>query len=380
MDSARISVLEEVIPLNIQLQQKLTLLPDSPGCYIYKDEKQEILYIGKSKCLKNRVKSYFTGKQIGKTARLVRQISDVELIITTTEKEALLLEMILIQKYQPPFNVMLKEGPSYPYIKITNEKNPHIEVVVETKADGAHYFGPYPGRYSVRQTVALLEKLFPLCRCEGKPGRPCLYYHLGLCLGPCQAEIEPAVYQAQIQKISRFLEGDVKDIKAKLTEDMQIATEKLQFERAAELRDTIHAINETIEKQHIIFPGLKNRDIIGCYTEDNYLSVFVFFVRNGAINGTKWHVFQIQKSLQEDLADFINQFYQDPNNIWPKELLIAEKLNKNSLSTNLQKASSFPQKGGKKKQIDLAVENAKSTYIAYTKMKEYDFENQLKNT
>lgn len=366
--------------MNIQLQQKLTLLPDAPGCYIYKDENNEILYIGKSKCLKNRVKSYFTGKQIGKTARLVRQIRDLELIITSSEKEALLLEMILIQKYQPPFNIQLKEGQSYPYIKITNEKNPHIEVVFEAKQDGAHYFGPYPGRYSARQTVELIEKLFPLCRCEGKPGRPCLYYHLGLCLGPCQEEIEPAVYQTQIHKITRFLEGNVKDVKTKLTLDMQSATEKLQFERAAELRDTIQAINETIEKQHIIFPGLKNRDIIGCYEQDNYLSVFVFFVRNGAINGTKWHVFEIQKSRQEDLADFINQFYQDPNNIQPKELLISEKLDKMALSEPLQKASSFPQKGGKKHQINLAVENAKSTYIAYAKMKEYDFENQLKNT
>ncbi|EAG3563464.1 excinuclease ABC subunit C [Listeria monocytogenes] len=362
-----------------KLQKKLTLLPESPGCYIYRDENNEILYIGKSKCLKNRVKSYFHSKQIGKTARLVRQIRDLELIITTSEKEALLLEMILIQKYQPPFNIQLKEGTSYPYIKITNEKNPHIEVVFEVKRDGAHYFGPYPGRFSARQTVDLIEKLFPLCRCDGKPGRPCLYYHLGLCLGPCQAEIDPVVYKKQIHKISRFLEGDVKNVKDKLLGDMLTATENLEFERAAELRDKIHAINETIEKQHIIFPGLKNRDIIGCYEQDNHLSVFVFLVRNGAINGSKWHVFQIEKSLQEDLAKFLNQFYEDPNNIRPKELLIAEKIDKSLLNEQLRKACLFPQKGGKKKQVDLAIENAKSAYIAYAKMKEYDFEIQLNN-
>lgn len=366
--------------MDTKLQTKLTLLPESPGCYIYKDENNEILYIGKSKCLKNRVKSYFHSKQIGKTARLVRQIRDLELIITTSEKEALLLEMILIQKYQPPFNIQLKEGTSYPYIKITNEKNPHIEVVFEAKQDGANYFGPYPGRYSARQTVDLIQKLFPLCRCDGKPGRPCLYYHLGLCLGPCLREIDPAVYKAQIHKISRFLEGDVKPVKKKIQAIMQEATDKLEFERAAEQRDKLLAINETIEKQHIIFPGLKNRDIIGCYEQDNYLSVFVFFVRNGAINGRKWHVFQVEKSLQEDLAHFINQFYEDPNNIQPKELLIAEKLDKLSLAEPLRKACVFPQKGGKKKQINLANENAKSTYIAYAKMKEYDFENQLKNS
>ncbi|MBC2011622.1 excinuclease ABC subunit C [Listeria marthii] len=362
-----------------KLQTKLTLLPESPGCYIYRDENNEILYIGKSKCLKNRVKSYFHSKQIGKTARLVRQIRDLELIITTSEKEALLLEMILIQKYQPPFNIQLKEGPSYPYIKITNEKNPHIEVVLEVKQDGAHYFGPYPGRYSARQTVELIEKLFPLCRCDGKPGRPCLYYHLGLCLGPCHEEIEPAIYENQIRKISRFLEGDIKDVKDKLTTEMQEAIEKLEFERAAELRDKMQAINETIEKQHIIFPGLKNRDIIGCYQQDNYLSVFVFFVRNGAINGSKWHVFEIETSLQDDLANFINHFYEDPNNIQPRELLIAEKIDKKLLQESLRKACLFPQKGGKKKQIDLAIENAKSAYIAYAKMKEYDFEKEINN-
>lgn len=345
------------------MEAKLNLLPEEPGCYIYKDSDGEILYIGKSKCLKKRVRSYFNKTQFGKTARLVRLIRDLEYIVTDSEKEALLLEMSLIQTYKPPFNIQLKEGMSYPYIKITNEKNPRLEIVYEIKSDYAKYFGPYPNRYSARQTMELLQRLYPLCRCEGKLGRPCLYYQMGLCIGPCQREITPAVYDAQITKISQFLDGKVYRVKRDLKQAMEKNRKNLQFERAAELRDLIQAIEETTKQQHIIFNDLSSRDIIGCSEKDGYRCFHVFFVRNGAINGRKSEV--VFPTQQKSLEALIVAFYQDSNNLLPKELLISSKLDATYLQAELGIKVFIPKRGKKLEQVHLANENSENTLQGY---------------
>lgn len=350
------------------MKEKLNILPEAPGCYIYKDENGEILYIGKSKCLKKRVRSYFNKTQIGKTARLVRLINDLEYIVTDSEKEALLLEMSLIHTYKPPFNIQLKDGTSYPYIKITNEKNPIIEIVMEIKQDKAKYFGPYPNRYSARQTMELLQRLYPLCRCEGKLGRPCLYYQMGLCIGPCDHEVTPEMYQKQITKITQFLEGKASKVKQQLKVEMKRQIEALHFERAAELRDIILAIEETVEKQHIIFGDFSSRDIVGYSERNGYRSFHVFFVRNGAINGRKWGI--LPPDQQQSMEEAIIAFYQQPNNMLPKELLIPADLDQSYLKTALGIPIIVPKRGKKLEQVHLANENSSSALHAHAHLLE----------
>lgn len=199
--------------VSTHINNKLMLLPDLPGCYLMKNKEKEIIYIGKAKNLKNRVRSYFRGTHEGKTQLLVEEIVDFETIITSTDKECLLLEITLIKKHQPKYNIKLKQGTSYPYLKITNEKDPQLIITSEVKRDGGHYFGPYPNVYAASETQQFIQKVYPLRKCNGHQKRACLYYHLGQCIGPCDHEVPQEEYDAQVDKIRRFLNGDVKEIK-----------------------------------------------------------------------------------------------------------------------------------------------------------------------
>ncbi|MBC1562108.1 excinuclease ABC subunit UvrC [Listeria booriae] len=357
--------------MKTELKQKLKTLPERPGCYIYRDRKGEILYIGKSKNLKKRVKSYFTKTQVGKTARLVRHIYDYELIITDSEQEALLLEMTLIMKYQPPYNVMLKDEIRYSYLKITNEENPHLEVTKDIEKDGALYFGPYASRYLVAETQEFLQKIYPLCHCSGKKGRPCFYYHLGMCIGPCARDVTKEEYDAQIKRISSFLNGGQKDVKRDLEKRMQLQMDNLEFERAKETHELMHVLDRVTEKQKVIMRDSGHRDVVHFAVSGQFCAIQVFFVRNGAIVGRSANVFEFVSDVNDMIESFLLTFYHHPNHLLPKELLVPEQLDTKLLANALGIKVRVPKKGEKKALLELVHENAKSALSAHFKMLDY---------
>lgn len=341
------------------IEHKLALLPGLPGCYMMKNAAGKIIYVGKAKNLKNRVRSYFKSSHTGKTQRLVSEIVDFETIITTTDKEAFLLEITLIQKHQPYFNIRLKQGTGYPYIKITNERDPMMKITGKIEKDGAYYFGPYPNVYAAEETMRFIQKVYPLRRCAGHLGRPCLYYHMGQCLGACFKEVPEAEYAAQIEKIKRFLNGQVTDIKKELNDKMKTAAANLEFERAAELRDQIHYIEATVERQKIISNDHTPRDIFNFYYDKGYLSIQVFFIRQARLMKREKRVLPIINEPAEELTTFILQFYRRKNNLPPKEVLVPTGVDSDNLSDILQIPVRTPQRGEKRALLAMARKNAK---------------------
>ncbi len=324
------------------IEQKLALLPDLPGSYQMKDLNGKIIYVGKAKNLKNRVRSYFKSEHSGKTAQLVENIADFDFIVTSSEKESLLLEITLIQKYQPYYNIRLKRGTGYPYIKITHERDPKIELVSEVKPDNGQYFGPYPNVYAAQETLHFLQKVYPLRRCNGYQGRPCLYANMGQCLGPCYHEVPTAEYDAQIHKIQRFLDGDTKTVKKTLNTKMMAAAEKLEFERAADLRDQLKFIEATVEKQKIISKDGTPRDLFNFYLDKGWLSVQVFFIRQARLMKREKRTFAIVDTAEEELTSFILQFYNRKNAILPKEILVPKGVDTKMIAEVLHVAVRTP--------------------------------------
>ncbi len=340
------------------IENKLKLLPDLPGCYLMKDINSKIIYVGKAKNLKNRVRSYFKSSNEGKTAKLVSEIYDFETIITSTDKEAFLLEITLIQKYTPHYNIKLKRGTGYPYIKITNEKDPVLKIVSQVKKDGGYYFGPYPNVYAAQETLQLLQKVYPLRRCNGYQKRPCLYYHMGQCLGACFKEVDPAEYEKNIKKIKSFLSGNVGGIKRELTTKMQQAAEQLEYERAGEIRDQIRYVEMTVERQKIISNDNTPRDLFGFYMDKGWISIQVFFIRQARLMKREKRLFPCIDTPEAELASFILQFYNQKNRILPKEILVPETIDKEILADILQTPVRTPKRGTKKELLNLASKNA----------------------
>lgn len=340
------------------IENKLKLLPDLPGCYLMKDINSKIIYVGKAKNLKNRVRSYFKSSHEGKTAKLVSEIYDFETIITSTDKEAFLLEITLIQKYTPHYNIKLKRGTGYPYIKITNEKDPVLKIVSQVKKDGGYYFGPYPNVYAAQETLQLLQKVYPLRRCNGYQKRPCLYYHMGQCLGACFKEVGPAEYEKNIKKIKSFLSGNVGGIKRELTTKMQQAAEQLEYERAGEIRDQIRYVEMTVERQKIISNDNTPRDMFGFYMDKGWISIQVFFIRQARLMKREKRLFPCIDTPEAELASFILQFYNQKNRILPKEILVPETIDKEILADILQTPVRTPKRGTKKELLALASKNA----------------------
>ncbi|WP_076149415.1 excinuclease ABC subunit UvrC [Ligilactobacillus murinus] len=340
------------------IENKLKLLPDLPGCYLMKDINSKIIYVGKAKNLKNRVRSYFKSSHEGKTAKLVSEIYDFETIITSTDKEAFLLEITLIQKYTPHYNIKLKRGTGYPYIKITNEKDPVLKIVSQVKKDGGYYFGPYPNVYAAQETLQLLQKVYPLRRCNGYQKRPCLYYHMGQCLGACFKEVDPAEYEKNIKKIKSFLSGNVGGIKRELTTKMQQAAEQLEYERAGEIRDQIRYVEMTVERQKIISNDNTPRDLFGFYMDKGWISIQVFFIRQARLMKREKRLFPCIDTPEAELASFILQFYNQKNRILPKEILVPETIDKEILADILQTPVRTPKRGTKKELLALASKNA----------------------
>lgn len=341
------------------VENKLKLLPDLSGCYLMKDINSKIIYVGKAKNLKNRVRSYFKSAHEGKTAKLVSEIRDFETIVTSTDKEAFLLEITLIQKHKPYYNIKLKRGTGYPYIKITNEKDPTLKIVSQVKHDGGSYFGPYPNVYAATETMQLIQKVYPLRRCNGYQKRPCLYYHMGQCLGACFREVPQSEYDAQIKKIKSFLRGNVSGIKRKLTNQMKKAANNMEYERAAELRDQIHYVEVTVERQKIISNDNTPRDLFACYMDKGWLSIQVFFIRQARLMKREKRLFPCIDSPENELASFILQFYNQKNRILPKEILVPKEMEHDILAQIIGIPVRTPQRGQKRDLLEMAQKNAR---------------------
>lgn len=354
------------------LEHKLALLPDKPGCYLMKNINGQIIYVGKAKNLKNRVRSYFKSSHTGKVAKMVLEVADFETIVTSTNKESFLLEITLIQKHQPYFNIKLKRGTGYPYIKITNERDPQIKITGKIKKDGAYYFGPYPNVYAAEETVHFIQKVYPLRRCNGFQGRPCLYYHMGQCLGACFKEVPPAEYAAQIKRIKSFLNGNTANVKKHLLARMNKAASDLEYERAAEIRDQLHYIEVTVEKQKIISNDKTPRDLFNFYMDKGWLSIQIFFIRQARLMKREKRLFPIVDTAVEEMTSFILQFYNRRNNILPRELLLPAGLPNKEISEILGIPVRTPERGEKRDLLAMAAENARLTLDEKFRLLEMD--------
>ena len=340
------------------IKQKLALLPDQPGCYLMKDAQGQIIYVGKAKILKNRVRSYFTGSHNTKTELLVSEIADFEYIVTESNVEALLLEINLIKKNQPKYNILLKDDKTYPFIKITNEKYPRLLITRKVLKDKAYYFGPYPNVGAANETKKLLDRLFPLRKCQVLPKEVCLYYHMHQCLAPCVFQIDPEVYEKMVQEIRRFLGGDYQEIRQEIVEKMTQAAEDLQFEKAAEYRDQVKAIDTIMTRQKMTQTDFVNRDVFGYYVERGWLCVQVFFVRQGKLIQRDVTSFPIYDEPEESFLTFIGQFYQKAEHIVPNEILIPEEIDYESVASLVDCKVTQPKRGDKRKLVFLANKNA----------------------
>lgn len=343
--------------MNDYLKEKLAILPDQPGCYLMKDKYGTVIYVGKAKVLKNRVRSYFTGSHDGKTLRLVNDIVDFEYIVTSSNLEALILEMNLIKKHDPKYNIMLKDDKGYPFIKITAEKQPRLVITRKIKKDKGKYFGPYPNVQAANETKRLLDRIYPLRKCSTIPDRPCLYYHIGQCLAPCVKEVKEEQNKQIIENITRFLNGGYEHVKTELTEKMLKASEELDFERAKEYRDQIAHIEATMEKQKVTFNDFVNRDVFGYSYDKGWMCVQVFFIRQGKLIEREVSMFPFYKEPEEDFLTFIGQFYA--KNIKPKEVMVPATIDAELAEKLVEVEVQHPKRGKKKELVELACKNAK---------------------
>ncbi|MGR6545615.1 excinuclease ABC subunit UvrC [Paenibacillus tundrae] len=306
-----------------QIRHKLALLPDMSGCYLMKNKEGTIIYVGKAKVLKNRVKSYFMGSHNGKTQRLVSEIRDFEYIVTGSNMEALILECNLIKKHMPRYNVLLKDDKTFPYLKITNEKHPRLEVTRRVLKDKAKYFGPYPNSYAAHQTKKLLDRMYPLRKCGVMPKEVCLYFHMGQCLAPCVEEVGKEQYDQISQEIGSFLSGGHEEIKKDLQRKMQEAAEDLYFERAKELRDQVIAIDAIMEKQKITMADARDRDVFGFAIDKGWMCVQILYMRQGKMIERHVSTFPFYGEAYSDFMSYVTQYYSD-NPALPQEILLPD--------------------------------------------------------
>ena len=340
-------------------KEKLSLVPELPGSYQMKDKDGIIIYVGKAKNLKKRLKSYFTGRVTGKTRVLVENIHDFEYIVTSSELESLILEITLIKKYNPKYNVLLKDDKSYPYIELTNEKYPTLKIVrnVKIKKNKNNLYGPFPNVGSAKRTVNMLNRLYPLRKCDKLKKELCLYYHLGECLGYCQNTVAEDKQSEMIKEIKEFLSGDSKNIKKRLTDEMNKASLSLNYEKALEFKNMLNDIEITLKEQKIVLNKDYNFDLFNCYQDNNYLAIQVFFIRGGLLFGRSQRIINTLASIEDAFMEYIIKFYE--NNLIPKEIIVPEYLDYSLLSEYLKTKVNTRTKGDIKKLLDLAYENAK---------------------
>lgn len=352
---------ESQAQIRAQIENKLALLPTLPGCYLMHNAQDEIIYVGKAKNLRNRVRSYFRGAHDTKTTKLVADIHHFEFIVTNSNKEALILEINLIQQYKPQYNIKLKEGTMYPYLKITHEKDPQLIITNQVLKDGGIYFGPFPNVYAATQTQHLLQKVYPLRRCSKQEKRACFYYHLGQCIGCCDHPVSKEEYQQQIDHIKQFFNGEVATIKHDLKKRMQEAAEKLDFEQAASYRDLINYIETTVERQSVMSQSYNNMDVFNYYYDRGWLSIQVFLLRQGSILKRKAALYPLygEQTPEEELTTYIARFYSEQNQLMPKAILVPSTVDQDSLSELFNIPVSTPLRGKKRAMLELCEKNAK---------------------
>ena len=341
------------------IKSKLELLPTSPGCYIHKDKNGTIIYVGKAKNLRNRVRSYFRGSHDTKTEALVSEIVDFEFIVTESNIEALLLEINLIKENKPKYNIMLKDDKSYPFIKITNERYPRLIITRQVKKDGGLYFGPYPDVGAANEIKRLLDRIFPFRKCTNPPSKVCFYYHIGQCMAHTVCHKDEAYFKAMAQEVSDFLKGQDDKIIDDLKEKMNAAAQSMEFERAAEYRDLIQAIGTLRTKQRVMAKDLQNRDVFGYYVDKGWMCVQVFFVRQGKLIERDVNLFPYYNDPDEDFLTYVGQFYQEKSHLVPNEILIPQDIDEEAVKALVDTKVLKPQRGEKKQLVNLAIKNAR---------------------
>jgi len=356
----------------------LNKIPESPGIYLMKDRKEKILYIGKAKALKSRVKSYFQNSEtvLPRTRVMIKKIADIDFIATTTEIEALILESNFIKKHQPRYNVLLKDDKHYPFIRLATDTDfPYLSIVRKVKKDGAAYFGPYTMAKEIRETLKLIYKIFQIRQSRDNLGkkttrRPCLNYQIKKCKAPCSGKISKEDYDKIVQDVILFLKGRNDKLLNDLRNRMLQASEELRFEEAAKLRNQIHAVKNVINKQKIISTNLKNQDIIAFYREGDASNVQTLLVRNGKMSGEKNYNLKNLNGIDNDeiLSSFIKQYYANEPSI-PEEILLPIDIAEKNIITlwlsekkNSKVSIQVPEKGGKKKLVKMAEENARFAF------------------
>ena len=341
------------------IKSKLELLPTSPGCYIHKDKNGTIIYVGKAKNLRNRVRSYFRGSHDTKTEALVSEIVDFEFIVTESNIEALLLEINLIKENKPKYNIMLKDDKSYPFIKITNERYPRLIITRQVKKDGGLYFGPYPDVGAANEIKRLLDRIFPFRKCTNPPSKVCFYYHLGQCMAHTVCHKDEAYFKGIAQEVSDFLKGQDDKIIDELKLKMNSAAQNMEFERAAEYRDLIQAIGTLRTKQRVMAKDLQNRDVFGYYVDKGWMCVQVFFVRQGKLIERDVNLFPYYNDPDEDFLTYVGQFYQEKSHLIPNEILIPQDIDEEAVKALVDTKVLKPQRGEKKQLVNLAIKNAR---------------------
>lgn len=343
------------------LKEKLKHVPQQPGTYLMKDEYGRVVYVGKAKNLKSRLSNYFTGSHDHKTTKMLVNVHDFETIVTPSELEAFILEVDLIKKYRPRYNILLTDDKSYPYIEITRERHPKLIVTRNVNnPKKRRLYGPFPNVRAARETLRLLNKLYPLRKCQRLPNEPCLYYHLGQCLAPCIKPVEPSAYDTIIQNVERFLKGQTQEIVADLKQKMKAASENLEFERAQEYKETIEAIHTTTQaKQAVNLKDTRSRDVVGIARDEDFLAFNFLFVRHGKISATDKKIFRTPLRTDESITDYLAQFYRTYP--VPKEILVEDTLDIDILQEALSTSVKTPKRGLKKRLLDMARLNAEET-------------------
>ena len=358
-------------------KEKLALVPNKPGSYQMRDKDGIIIYVGKAKNLKNRLKSYFTGTHTGKTLMLVENIDDFEYIVTSSELESLILEITLIKKYNPKYNILLKDDKSYPYIELTNEKYPRLRIVsnVKKKKNKNYLYGPYPNVTDARKTVNMINRIYPLRKCENLKKDLCLYYHINECLGYCKLDIEPEKIDNMKKEIISFLKGDSTHIEKRINEEMEKASLSMNYEKAIQLRDMLNDIKVTLKKQRIDLNKEASFDVINYYKDNNYLSIQIFFIRDGLLYGRHKEIIQTLGD-SEEVIEYIIKFYEKIG-ILPKEIYVPEEIDNELLSGYLNIKVLHTYRGKIKSLLDLAMENAKENLDAQEETIEKDLQKRL---
>ena len=359
-------------------KEKLSLVPTKPGSYQMKNKDGVIIYVGKAKNLQRRLRSYFTRTVTGKTKMLVEDIDDFDYIVTSSELESLILEITLIKKYDPKYNILLRDDKSYPYIELTNDKYPIVKIVrtPKRKKNKSHLYGPYPNASAARKTVNIINRIYPLRKCDKLKKDLCLYYHIGECLGYCKKDISKETIDEMKKEIITFLKGDSKIISQKIEKEMIKASENLNYERALELKNMLEDINTTLKKQKIDLNNNYNFDLVNYYYENNYLGIEIFFIRDGLLFGRHNEIISSIGDISEEVTEYLIKFYD--KGVLPHELLVPQEIDEALLEEYFKVKVSKPQKGKLKNLLDLAKENAKEQIELQGETLKRDEEERLK--